>query len=205
MFTVASVCRKQTLREFCLYLQGADSLLTSQACEQEQWLFKKKAAEHGGGAQRSRGGARRASQKRQGWNSSQQDRREKAGTSGVRRECSYHLKALVAQSCSTLCDPMNCSPPGSSVHGILQARILEWVAIPFSRGSSWPRDWAWLSHAAGRFFTEPLGKSIWRYAKSASPLPECKVIGESRKQYWWSLFTLSPLPDRRMDERGTSV
>ena len=47
---------------------------------------------------------------------------------------------LVAQSCLTLCDPMNYSPPGSSVHGILQARILEWVAIPFSRGSSQPRD-----------------------------------------------------------------
>ena len=43
---------------------------------------------------------------------------------------------LVAQSCPTLCDPMDCSPPGSSVHGILQARILEWVAISFSRGSS---------------------------------------------------------------------
>ena len=43
---------------------------------------------------------------------------------------------LVAQSCLTLCDPMDCSPPGSSVHGILQARILEWVAIPFSRGPS---------------------------------------------------------------------
>ena len=42
----------------------------------------------------------------------------------------------VAQSCLTLCDPMDCSLPGSSVHGILQARILEWVAIPFSRGSS---------------------------------------------------------------------
>ena len=41
---------------------------------------------------------------------------------------------LVAQLCPTLCDPMNCSPPGSSVHGILQARILEWVASPFSRG-----------------------------------------------------------------------
>ena len=40
----------------------------------------------------------------------------------------------------TLCDPMDCSPPGSSVHGILQARMLEWVAIPFSRGSSWCRD-----------------------------------------------------------------
>ena len=43
---------------------------------------------------------------------------------------------LVAKSCLTLCNPMDCSPPGSSVHGILQARILEWVAIPFSRGSS---------------------------------------------------------------------
>ena len=48
---------------------------------------------------------------------------------------------LVAQSCLTLCDPIDCSPPGSSVHGILQARILEWVAIPFSRRSSQARDW----------------------------------------------------------------
>ena len=47
---------------------------------------------------------------------------------------------LVAQSCPTLCDPMNCSPPGSSVHRILQARRLEWGAIPFSRGSSQPRN-----------------------------------------------------------------
>ena len=50
------------------------------------------------------------------------------------------LCVLHAQLCPTLCDPMDCSPPGSSVHGILQARILEWVAIPFSRGSSQPRD-----------------------------------------------------------------
>ena len=49
-----------------------------------------------------------------------------------------HAKLL--QSCPSLCDPMDCSPPGSSVHGILQARILEWVAIPFSRGSSQPRN-----------------------------------------------------------------
>ena len=47
---------------------------------------------------------------------------------------------LVAQSCLTLCDSMDCSPPGSSVHGILQARILEWVAMPSSRGSYQPRD-----------------------------------------------------------------
>ena len=48
---------------------------------------------------------------------------------------------------------MDCSPPGSSVHGISQARILEWVAIPFSRGPSWPRDRTWVSLIAGRFFT----------------------------------------------------
>ena len=60
---------------------------------------------------------------------------------------------LVAQSCPTLCDPMDCSLPASSVHVILQARIPEWVAIPFSRGSSWPRDPIWISCTAGRFFT----------------------------------------------------
>ena len=49
-------------------------------------------------------------------------------------------KVLVAQSCGTLCDPVDCSPPGFSVHRILQARILEWVAILFSRGSSRPTD-----------------------------------------------------------------
>ena len=46
----------------------------------------------------------------------------------------------VAQSCPTLCDPVDCSPPGSSIHRILQARILEWVAVPSSKGSSQPRD-----------------------------------------------------------------
>ena len=51
-----------------------------------------------------------------------------------------HVCMLVALSRSTLCNPMDCSPPGSSVHRLLQARILEWVAIPFSRESSWPRD-----------------------------------------------------------------
>ena len=47
-------------------------------------------------------------------------------------------KVLVTQSCLTLCDPKNCSPPGSSVHGILRARVLEWVDFPFSKGSSQP-------------------------------------------------------------------
>ena len=50
-------------------------------------------------------------------------------------ESNMKVKVLVTQSCPALCDPMDCSPPGSSVHGILQARILRWVAMPFSRGS----------------------------------------------------------------------
>ena len=59
----------------------------------------------------------------------------------------------VAQSCLTLCDPMDYSLPRSSVHGILQARILEWVAISFSRGSSRPRDQTQVSRIVGRCFT----------------------------------------------------
>ena len=61
-------------------------------------------------------------------------------------------KVLVAQSCLTLCNPVDCSPPGSSIHGILQARILEWVATSLSRGSSWPRDWIPVSCIAGRLY-----------------------------------------------------
>ena len=63
------------------------------------------------------------------------------------------MKVLVAKLCPTPCDPMHCSAPGSSVHGLLQARVLEWVAIPFSRGSSQPRDGSQVSCIAGRFFT----------------------------------------------------
>ena len=55
---------------------------------------------------------------------------------------------------SDSCDPVDCSPPGSSVHGILQARILEWVAISFSRGSSQPRNRTWVSCISGRWFTD---------------------------------------------------
>ena len=78
----------------------------------------------------------------------------------------------VAQSCPTLRDPMDCSPPGSSVHGILQARTLEWVAIPFSRGSSQPRDWTWVSCIAGRFFT------IWatREAPNSNSNPQLLTL-----------------------------
>ena len=64
---------------------------------------------------------------------------------------------LVSQSCLTLCDPMDCSPPGSPVHRILQARTLEWVAIPFS----WPRDGTQVSCSTGRFFTVWAARKAW--------------------------------------------
>ena len=87
---------------------------------------------------------------------------------------------LLDQLCPTLCDPLDCSPPGSSVHGILQARILEWVAIFFSRGSSWPRDQTQVSRIAGRLFTiwatseaPPIGTMPWICASN-----EIWVVGQ---------------------------
>ena len=83
---------------------------------------------------------------------------------------------LVAQSCLTLWDPIDCSPPGSSVHGILQARILKWVAIFFSRGSSQPRDQTHVSHTAGRFFTDSAaikpGPQQWKHPVLTTRPPE---------------------------------
>ena len=64
----------------------------------------------------------------------------------------------VVQSCPTLCNPMDCSPPGSSVHGILQTRILEWVAISFSRESSRPRDRTQVRLQTDALTSEPPGK-----------------------------------------------
>ena len=75
---------------------------------------------------------------------------------------SFSSCVLVTQSCLTLCDPTDYNPLGSSVPGILQARILDWVAIPFSRGSSWPRDGTRMSCIAGSFFT------IWATGMSQS-------------------------------------
>ena len=69
----------------------------------------------------------------------------------------------VAQSCPTLCDPMDCSPPGSSVYRVFQAWILEWVAISFSRGFSWPRDQIRVSRIVGRHFT------IWATREAQNP------------------------------------
>ena len=63
------------------------------------------------------------------------------------------VKVLVTQLYPILCDPVVCSPLGSSARGISQARILEWVAVSFSRGSSQPRDQTWVSCIVGKFFT----------------------------------------------------
>ena len=76
------------------------------------------------------------------------------------------MKVSVAQSCLTLCNLMDCSLPGSSVHGILQARIVEWVAMPSSRGSSQHRGWTWISRTAGRFFTIWTTREAWRRSKN---------------------------------------
>ena len=72
------------------------------------------------------------------------------------------ILCLVAQSCLTLCKPIDCSPPGACVHGIPQARTVEWLAMPSSRGSSPPRDGTQVSRSAGGFLTisEPPGKPV---------------------------------------------
>ena len=80
--------------------------------------------------------------------------------------CVYVMPCSDAQSCQTHCDPLDHSPPGSFVHRVFQARILEWVAIPFCSGSSRPRDWARVSCLTDVFFTiwatreAPLGTSL---------------------------------------------
>ena len=116
----------------------------------------------------------------------------------------------VTQSCPTLCIPMDCSPPGSSLHGIFQARVLEWIAISFSKGSSWTRDRTWVSCIAGWCFTSwatrespkeqwkwkwsrvLLFATPWAVAYQAPPSMEF-----SRQEYWSGFPFPSPgvLPD----------
>ena len=119
----------------------------------------------------------------------------------------------VAQSCLTLWDPTDCSLPGSSVHGILQARILEWVAIPFCGGYSWPRDWTQVSCLAGRFFTmrkwtllllSPvrLFATPWTVARQAHLSMEFP-----RQEYWSGLPFPSPeyLPNPGIEPRSPAL
>ena len=92
------------------------------------------------------------------------------------------VKLLVSQLCPNLYDSMDCSPPGSSVHGILQARILEWVAMPSSRGSSWPRHWT--------------GSPVLR-AESLWPEPPRRHVGKEHdrhsKELLWYLSLCSTI------------
>ena len=93
---------------------------------------------------------------------------------------------------SPLCDPMDCSPPGFSTHGIFQAWVLEWVAISFSRGSSLPRDWTWVSHIAGRCFT------IWATRESKGILGTVQEYNNKNRFSWGGIgskFTCGSLDD----------
>ena len=117
-------------------------------------------------------------------------------SSNVRFECIACMHASsVTQSSPSLCDPMDCSLTGSSVHGILQARILEWVAIPSSRGSSRSRDWTCVSSIsciAGGFFTsEAPGKALEYIAFQyfswlQGPLPTLPWFVSPPKFMWWN-------------------
>ena len=102
----------------------------------------------------------------------------------------YEVKSL---SCVHLCNSMDCSLPGSSsIYGIFQARILEWVAIFFSKGSSWPRDQTQVSHIAGRLFT------FWATRESHGPYRKCK-LEKNHAKIWsgssrWSGEVFKNLP-----------
>jgi len=89
-------------------------------------------------------------------------KRGKAEVFGLYHAC---VRAKSLQSCLTLCNTMDCSLPGSSVHGTLQARIMEWVAVPFSRGPSQPRDQTRISRLlhwkAGSLPRASLGQPLW--------------------------------------------
>ena len=94
--------------------------------------------------------------------------------------CSENCVCSVVQSCPALCDPIDCSQPGSSVHGSLQARILEWVAIPFSRGLSPPRDPTHVSCITGWLFT------IWATRKAhivRDQFKKCFYLKKKKNQF----------------------
>ena len=85
-----------------------------------------------------------------------------------------HFSFMFSFSHVWLCDLMDCSPPGSSVHEISQVRTLEWVAMPFSRWSSWPRDGSQVSPIAGRFFT--VWATVGKFFTTESPGEAVEVL-----------------------------
>ena len=125
----------------------------------------------------------------------------------LRMMCSFHLtftdffhswlepkwsEAKVTRLCPTLCNPMDCSLPGSSVHGILWARILKWVALSFSRRSSWPRDRTWISFTAGRFFTNWAQGSLILYDPHKLTSLTLRLVFTPRCKPWlWATSSLN--------------
>ena len=95
------------------------------------------------------------------------------------------LKVKVAQLCPALCDPMDYSPPGSHIHWILQARILEWVAVPFSGGYSQPRVWIQVSHIAGGYSTNWATREAQEYW-SGQPIPSSEDLSDQESN--WGLL-----------------
>ena len=117
------------------------------------------------------------------------------------KTCGFHVlseisglywRVCVSFSVVSDCNPMDYSPPISSVHGIFQARILEWIAIPFSRGSSWPRVWTWVLCITGRVFIvwatrEVLLKNRPAFLFSISQLVLVDVINLKVYSSWFNM------------------
>ena len=106
----------------------------------------------------------------------------------------WKVKVLVAQWCLTLCNPIDHSLPGYSTHGILQTRILEWVAISFSKGSPWPRDRTRVSCIASRLFTIWTTREAPYHPWNSREVSKQKIqmgdrlrvnFGHNRKEYCW--------------------
>ena len=104
---------------------------------------------------------------------------------------SFSVVSVCPQSCPTLCNPVGCSPPGSSVHGISQARILEWVAISFSKGSSQPGNWTHISCIVGRrFFTTWAIRALSFSSPCFLTIPGARSLRSGCQQGWFLLRLL---------------
>ena len=113
---------------------------------------------------------------------------------GQRLDYCFQVKwSEVAQSCPTLCDPMDCSLPGFSVHGILLARIPEWVTISFPGGSSWPRDGTRVSRVVGRCFNLWATRETPKFSNRFHMVLEIKSLKSPRAKIYATLFSASIL------------
>ena len=95
------------------------------------------------------------------------------------------LYVKLLQSYPTVCDPMDCSLEGTTVHGMLHARILEWVAISSSKGSSWPRDWTHVSYVSC------IGKRVLYHHDLEEILPDSKSISSPNSHGCWDTITFN--------------